>query len=336
MNNRIAIPEDPISRFRDLYAALEKDRRWWRDSRRLRYAAMAAVGCEGTPANVAQGIRRMEKSLKEASPWHLSIGSHMRFIVAALLYQNRDSGRGFMNEVRRVRKMFRGERLPRALVFELIAVLILRIQADGKTVSQDTVRRLRDIYQEMKRHHRFLTGADDLPACAILTGQEGAPTNLVARTEEIYGELRAEGFQRGDPLQTTANVLSLAPGLPHELVGRAASLKERFKNKGVRVYQRDYDELAILSFLSQATASVVDRVLAHREQLKHIRPRIDRATTFDLAAGITFLELAGRQVGVGTLSGTKALIDMQAIVAAQQAVLVCAAGAAVAASASSG
>ncbi|UCD25564.1 MAG: DUF4003 family protein [Gemmatimonadota bacterium] len=336
MNNRITIPEDPMSRFRDLYAALEKDRRWWRDTRRLRYAAMAAVGCEGTPVNVAQGIRRMEKALKEASPWHLNIGAHMRFIVAALLYQNRDSGRGFMNELRRVRKLFRGERLPRTLVFELIAVLILRIQAGGATVSQSTVRRLRDIYQEMKRHHRFLTGADDLPACAILTGQEGTATKLVDRTEAIYGELRAQGFQKGNPLQTTANVLSLAPGLPHELAGRATSLKQRFKSKGVRINQRDYDELAILSFLSQPTSRVVDRVLAQRAQLKQIRPKIDRATTFDLAAGITFLELAGRQVHARMLSGTKAMIDMQAIVAAQQAVLVCAAGAAVAASASSG
>jgi len=336
VKNRIALPEDPMSRFRSLYEALEKDRRWWRDSRRLRYAAMAAVGCEGTPVNVAEGIRRMGKALQEASPWHLNVGAHLRFIVAALLYQNGDSARGFMNELRRVRKMFRGERLPRALMFELIAILILRIQADGTAITQHTVRRVREIYDEMKRHHRFLTGADDLPACAILAGQQGTPTNLVDKTEAIYSELRAEGFQRGDPLQTTANVLSLAQSSPHDLAGRTARLKEGFKKNGVRIHQRDYDELAILSFLSQQTARIVDRVRANREQLKKIRPKIDRATAFDLAAGITFLELASRQVDTTTLSGAKALIDMQAIVAAQQAVLVCAAGAAVAAGASAG
>ncbi len=330
MKTRITLPDDPMSRFRSLYVELEKDRRWWRDSRRLRYAAMAAVGCEGAPTDVARGIRRMEKSLKEASPWHLNIGTHLRFIVAAILYQNGDSARAFMNELRRVRKLFRGERMPRALAFELIAILILRIQAGGSTIAQNTVRRTRDIYDEMKQHHRFLTGADDLPACAILAGQEGTPTHLVDKTEAIYEELRSQGFKKGNPLQTTANVLSLAPSSPHEPARRAANLKDEFKQGGVRISQRYYDELAILSFLSQHTSRIIDRVLANRETLKKIRPRIDRPTTFDLAVGITFLELASREVKATTLSGAKALMDMQAILAAQQAALVCAAAAAAA------
>ncbi len=274
-------------------------------------------------------------SLKEASPWHLSIGPHLRFIVAAILYQNGDTARAFMNELRRVRKVYRGERLPRTLVFELISILILRIQAAGSTITQSTVRRVRDIYHEMKRHHRLLTGADDLPACAILAGQEGTPSNLVDKTEAIYDELRALRFQRGNPLQTTANVLSLAPYLPHELARRAANLRDEFKQNGVRISQRDYDELAILSFLSQHTARIVERVLTHRDGLRKIKPKIDKATSFDLAVSLTFLELASHEMDAATLSGTKAMIDMQAIIAAQQAVLVCASAAVVAASASS-
>ncbi len=335
MKTRIALPRDPLSRFRSLYEALEKDRRWWRDSRRLRYGAMAALGSEGSPATVARGIRLMEKSLKEASPWNMDIGSHLRFVVAATLHHNGDSAKAFMREVIRVRKMFRKERLPRTLAFELIAVLILRIQNSGGAISPNTVWRLREIFDEMKRHHRWITGADDLPVCAILTGQEGTPKHLVDKTEAIHGELRHRKFQKGNPLQTMANVLSLARSSSRELADRAVRLKDEFKQNGVRISQRDYDELAILCFLELRADRIVDTVLGKRDELKKIKPKIDRATTFDLAVAMTFIELAGREVDATTLSGAKALIDMQAIVAAQQAVLVCAAGAAVAASASS-
>jgi hypothetical protein len=335
MKTRTAFPKDPLSRFRSLYEALEKDRRWWRGSRRLRYAAMAALGSEGDPATIARGIRRMESSLKEASPWNLDMGSHLRFVVAATLYHNGDSAKAFMNELVRVRKMFRGERLPRSLAFELIAVLILRIQNDGRAISPDRVRKLREIYDEMKRHHRWITGADDFPACAILTGQEGTPKHLVDKTEAIHGELRHHKFQKGNPLQTMANVLSLARSSPRELADRAVRLKDGFRQNGVRIYQRDYDELAILCFLELRADRIVDAVLGKREELRRIKPKIDRATTFNLAVAMTFIELAGREVDATTLSGAKVLIDMQAIMTAQQAVLLCAAGAAVATSASS-
>jgi hypothetical protein len=335
MKTRIALPKDPFSGFQALYEALEKDRRWWRDSGRLRYAAMAALGSEGDPATVARGIRSTDRSLREASPWYLDMGSQLRFAVAATLYQIGDSANAFMKELVRVRKMFRAERLPRTLAYELIAVLILRIQNEGGPISLNAVQRLREIYSEMKRHHRWITGADDLPACALLTGQEGTPQALVDKTEAIYGELKHRKFQTGNPLQTAANVLSLAQSPPPEVADRAARLKDEFKRNGVRTYQRDYDELAILSFLNLRADSIVDTVLGKREQLKKIRPRIDRATVFNLAAAMTFIELAGREVGATSLGGTKALMDMQAVIAAQQATLVCAAGAAAAASASS-
>ena len=170
MAKTLRISEPPLERFKALYAALERDRRWWRDSTRLRYAAMSAIACGGEATEVAHGIRAMGKALEEECPWHWGVSSHVQFIVAALLLQNGDSAKRFVKELVRVRKLFRREKMHRALQFELLAVLILRIQAGGKAISQATIRRFKAIHDEMKSHHRFLTGPDDFPACAILTG----------------------------------------------------------------------------------------------------------------------------------------------------------------------
>ena len=331
MHPRIAIPDNPLARFRSIYEALETDRRWWRDSGRLRYAAVATICTDGIPSSIASGIRNTEKGLKDASPWHMDVGSHVRFVVSAILYQNGDSAKSFIKELIRVRKMFRAEKLHRALAMELMAVLVLRIQVDGGPISRQTVRRFRHIYDEMKKHHRWLTGSDDFPACAILTGQDGTPHEIGNKTEAIYSELRSLKFQQGDALQTAANLLFLAEGTPQQVTQRTAALKAEFREHKVRISQPHYDELAMLAFLKQPAEKVVAQVISNRAELKKIRPRMDAGTTFNLAVGTAFVGLSGKDLDAVSLSRTKALIDMQTVLAAQQAAVAGAAAASAAA-----
>jgi hypothetical protein len=77
-------------------------------------------------------------------------------------------------------------------------------------------------------------------------------------------------------------------------------------------------------------------VLENREVMKSLRPRPDRSLTFNLAASITFLELVRVDRHLKVISDVKALLDMQAIINAQQAAAAAAcASSAAAASASS-
>ncbi len=321
-----------VDRFKAIYAAFDKERRWWRSSIPLRYAAMAAIQCEGDAIRVARGIRTVNKGLKEGSKWHWSVSPLVQFPVGAILYQKGDTATQFLRELVRVRKLFRNEKLHRAFTFELLAVLILRLQAGDKLIDQHTIHRFKAIYDEMKRHHKWLTGPDDFPACAILTGQSGTPRAIGEDIEAIYEELTHQGFARSNPLQTMANIMYLAPGSPREVAARARAFKDHFKEHKVRITQLDWDELAMLSILEKRPATVVKRVVAIREHLAKIRPRIEKPTTFGLAVGIAFLEFAAVTQRDESVSHTKVLMDVQSILAAQQAVLA-AAGAAAAASA---
>jgi len=332
MNPRVAIPENPLTRFKSIYAALEKDRRWWRGSLRLRYGAMAAICTDGESGRIATGIRDMERQLKDASPWNLNVGPSIRFILGAVLYQNGDSAKAFIREVERVRKMFRAEKLHRALYMEMLAILVLRIQSGGGLVTKQTVSRFRNIYDEMKQNHRWLTGADDFPACAILTGQDGTSHSIGEKTESIYSELRSQKFAGGNPLQTASNLLFLADGSPRVLAERMSTLKTELRAHKVRINQMQYDELAILAFLDQPATRVVAEVLGNRDELKKIRPRFDAGTIFNVAVGIAFVKLSSRGAGKVAISQTKTLLDMQAVIAAQQAAVAGAAAASAAAS----
>ena len=124
---------------------------------------MAALTCPGRPKTVATAIRRATESLRNEEGWFGRLDSSLRFIVATMLLAHGDNARGFLKEVKRMRKMFRSADLRRAGAYETITILILRMNAEKSPISEMTVQRFKAVYEEMKRHHWWLTGPDDFP-----------------------------------------------------------------------------------------------------------------------------------------------------------------------------
>jgi len=321
MNSDYYLPEDPLKRFQDIYDALNADRSWWDDASSLRFSAITALTCPGEPADIAGAIRDMADDLRREAGWFSSLPSQMRFVVGAMLVLHQDTAADFLREVDRVREWFRAVRLRRGYAYEMMSVLILRIQAEKQPIQQATVERLKAIYDQMKRYHWWLTGSDDLPACAILTGQKETPEHIGLAVEKIYRAIDERGFAKGNPLQTAANILYLAPLDSENIASRFADLANEFRAASVSIWQSDYDELAILSFLDHPALRIVDRVLQHRKAMEELRPRPDRSLTFNLASSITFLELFQLDQDLKTITDAKALLDMQAVINAQQAAI---------------
>jgi len=326
------LPEDPLGRFRGIYDVLNAERGWFGDASALRFSAVTAITCPGDAGTVAANIRQAADAIKEESGWFGTLSSNLRFIVGAMLVLHQDNARDFLAEVKRVRELFREAGLRRAAVYETMAILVLRTKADKAPVSDRVVREFKELYEEMKRHHWWLTGPDDFPACAILVGEKAPVQQIGQDIEAIYQALNAKGFSKGDPLQTAANILYLARVRADQAASRYAALAEGFREQGVSIWQSDYDELAILSFLDHPAKHIVECVLRHREAMTSLSPKPDRSLTFNLAASTTFLELARLNKDLKVITDAKALLDMQAIISAQQAAAAAAAASAAAAS----
>jgi hypothetical protein len=284
---------------------------------------------------VADAIRSVAADISERQGWFGELKSPLRFIVSAMLVRNEDSADGFLDEVRRTRAMFREAKLRRGGIYETMAILVLRIAGDKKPITIDAVIRFQAIYEEMKRHHWWLTGPDDFPACAILVSQPESPDQIGAGIETIYQRLNAVGFKSGDPLQTAANLLYLARLNPLEIADRYRALADSFRTRGARIWQNEYDELAILSFLKHRAALVVDRVLEYQTVIRQLKPKPDRSLAFNIASSIAFLDLVRMDEDLKEITDAKALMDMQSIIAAQQAAAACAASTAACAAATS-
>jgi hypothetical protein len=321
-------PLDPLTRFCDIYNALNVKRGLLGDASSLRFTAMSAVICEGEPAEIAAEIRRTAEEIKAESGWFGDLKSPLRFIVSAILVLNEDRAADFFDEVKRVRKVFRRLKLRRGGIYEEMAILIMRVKYNKTPLRDDIVERLKSIYEELKKYHWWLTGPEDYPICGLLAVQRESPEKIGTTLEQIYKALHKQGFSRGDPLQTAAGLLYFAHLDPELAAIRFRDLAACFRNQGVRIWQSDYDELAILSFLEHGPDYIVETVLRNRKEIESLRPKPDRSTTFNLATEITFLYLARLDKKFKEIVDVKGLLDMQAIINAQRAAAAGAAGAA--------
>ena len=322
MTRDTTLPGKPVHRFIELHVALTKERGWLGNAASLRYAALSAITCPGDGDAVARAIRTVAADLKERAGWFGEMNSPLRFILAAILVQHKDTVVDFLNEVDRVRELFRAEGLRRGGVYEVMAILVLRLQHAGKPITVRSIKRLKALYEEMKRHHWWLTGPDDYPACAILAMQRGEPRQIGDDIEALYRALEERGAKQGDPLQTAANVLYLARRKRWTAAERFHAMRRSFEAAGVPIHKADYEELAVLSFLDHPSSRIIKRALEIRDQLGTLDPAPEAQVTLSLACSLTFMELIQLDRNMKNIIEAKAMLDMQAFIAAQQAAMV--------------
>lgn len=312
--------EHVVQRYIDLHEALRKKRSFWEDTSHARYTAMVALDMEGSPHKIAEDIYNTKKTLTELAGSWSSMNGMIGYLIATLLLRAGDSPGAFLDASKRAGKLFRSHKVPRGSLYETFAILNLRHQNGNGEVTDAQVVRFRTILQEMKKHHPFLTGTDDYTSVALLVGEQGVPETIVSCIEDIYEALVEVGMKKRNPLQTAANMMFLARKSPAELAERFSSLHRTFRDYGVRIYTSDYDELAILSFLGLGADQIVNRVQSIRERLTSLRPRMDKDTHFSIASSLAFLEMAKLQAN--KVNDAKAMMDVQALIAAQQAAMV--------------
>ncbi|MEM7160426.1 MAG: DUF4003 family protein [Myxococcota bacterium] len=316
----LSIPQDPLQRFVELHDALDADRGWLGDRVPLRYAAITMLTTPGDAGAIADSIREFHADFGARLKWYSGIDSSIRMVLAAQLVKYGDTPAAFLAEVDRVRAMFRDQGLRRGGVYEVLGALVLRRALRGQMAMPNHVARFSEIYAQLKRHHWFLTGPDDYPACAMLMGLPGTPADIGDGVEAVYQALRRDAdLWRGDALQTASNVLYLSGMRPEEIARRFAELAAELKAAGYRVGQKDYDEVAVLCFLAAPARKLVEVVMSYQRTIRDSLEWVDRAMGLSLAASLAFVRLVGEHEQLGPLADAKLMLDMQAIVAARQA-----------------
>lgn len=123
------------------------------------------------------------------------------------------------------------------------------------------------LHDEMKKHHFFLTGKDDIPYAVLLTKRQKNPVKLAQTMRIYYDAMHGKGFKSGESLQAMTQLLPLYDEeFQPVLVEYVFVMKQSFMNKSVKVKKKFYPYLALLA-LAGATSEVVDEIVEMEQAL---------------------------------------------------------------------
>lgn len=127
--------------------------------------------------------------------------------------------------------------------------------------------RAKDLHDEMKKHHFFLTGKDDIPYAVLLTHQQKNSEKLAQTMRQYYDVLLKEGFKSGDALQAMSQLLTLYNEIYEPmLVDYVVAIKQSFTEHNIKIKKKFYPYLALLA-LAAATSEVVDEIIEMKQEL---------------------------------------------------------------------
>lgn len=182
---------------------------------------------------------------------------HYKLITYFALHPNRE---------KEYERVIQGERMLEEAGFlrshyQSIAALFL--------VDAAHARRAKLLHAEMKRHHYFLTGKDDIPYAVLLTKETGNIEQQAKTMRYYYDMLQENGFKKGESLQTMTQLMTLyADNVEETLLSYIQVIAAKLEEV-VPVKKRHYTYIALLALIGTTTAQL-QAVIELTEQLQQL------------------------------------------------------------------
>jgi hypothetical protein len=307
---------ETVERYLQVFEDLRRKKRWATDTNVLRFAALTLAASEiddpgGRLEAAADELRRRAGTFGK-------LNSPIRYVVAAMVLRKKLRPGTAYERIVEVQDAFRERRYPRGGVAEVLAALLLVLQNDGRRPRKTTIDRVGAIFERWKRDHRWLTGVNDYPMAALHASRDEDVESVAVRVEGIYRALRRKKFSMGNQLQLTSHILALGSWGEEGAARRFTAIRDAFKARKRRIWESQYDEVALLSLTEGAPVAIARRVLSDVEKLRAVKPRPQPSIAFSVAAGIALSREVARHgeaavsPGAAALTAAKALLDAQA------------------------
>ena len=132
-------------------------------------------------------------------------------------------------------------------------------------------KRAKQLHNEMKKLHPFLTGKDDIPYTVLLTAQQENAIEQAKTMRRYYDFLTKHNFKKGDALQAMTQLLTLYSAQYEQvLADYVVAMKETFTKRNLKVKKKLYPYIALLA-LAGATTEVINEIAEARRFILRIQ-----------------------------------------------------------------
>ncbi|MDO5518600.1 MAG: DUF4003 family protein [Clostridium sp.] len=132
----------------------------------------------------------------------------------------------------------------------------------------DAVKNTKSAYDYMKKHHRFLTGREDIANAAIIATTSFDLEETFKDIEECYEKLKAERISTSNNLQALSQILSLINLPAEQKCSAVLEMNSILREKKATLKDYFVPMLGILSFISDNKQGFAENVVKASEELK--------------------------------------------------------------------
>lgn len=257
---------------------------------------------------------QLADAIKKKAGLFSSIRSHPRFTTAAMLDVKLERPEDKVDQLHALYDLFREARFGSG-VFTYIAatILLTNEQRDPRA----TILHAKGIYDGMKREHAFLTTSSDYPMATLLALENR--TGIIQHIEDFYNELPRHGFRKGNDLQFLSHILALDTAAPkHVLINRVIHVMDSFIQARIKAKQMYYPIIGMLALLPPEEYDIRPLLSLYEELNSEKEFKWYKDINLILAASFFMNE----KIDKNGLAETSLNTILEAILQAQQAVMI--------------
>ncbi|ANU15047.1 DUF4003 family protein [Planococcus halocryophilus] len=177
--------------------------------------------------------------IKKNEGWTSPLRSHLLHVAAAFMVLKEESIESSLKLVNQNQQALNDAGFWKTSYTYLAALLMKNLEE---------AERARALYEEMKKHHKFLTSNEDIPYAALLGGREGALEERAATMNMYYKDLREHGFSMGNDLQWLSQIMTFeSPVYSPGMVGKVLAIQKFFKDEKIKIKYAQYPTLGFLA-----------------------------------------------------------------------------------------
>jgi hypothetical protein len=211
----------------------------------------------------ASGFQKKEHEeaaeiIKKKEGWASPLKYYMHHIAAAFLAMegNPDAGLERLNAKQQELNAAGFRKSP----YTYLAALLMKDAEDAQNA--------KNLYDQMKEHHKFLTSNEDVPYAVLLGRREGAAKERAATMNAYYRELREHGFGMGNDLQWLSQIMTFnSSAYDSEMVGRVLAVREVLQHEKIKIRPPQYPILGFLA-VAKASGAALQRIVENTRLLE--------------------------------------------------------------------
>lgn len=196
-------------------------------------------------------------TIKKNEGWTSPLRSHLLHVAAAFMVLTEESVENSLKLVNQNQQALNDAGFWKTSYTYLAALLMN---------NPEEAARARALYEEMKKHHKFLTSNEDIPYAVLLGSREGSPEERAATMNMYYKDLREKGFSMGNDLQWLSQIMTFeSPAYNPEMVGKVLAIQQFFKDEKIKIKYAQYPTLGFLAVTGVGGNALNEIVLNTRE-----------------------------------------------------------------------